>query len=147
MEGLFDLSDVARSNNKKLVSRHPHVFSDVRADTAGAVVRNWELIKESERPDAGLLDGIPAALPALARAAKVERKLSSVGLGWADTVREPVDEEFAGERLLALARRFAHAGVDPEAALRHALDRVTEPRPTAGGSSRSRRYGPSRTTA
>jgi tetrapyrrole methylase family protein/MazG family protein len=131
-EGLFDLSDVARSNREKLVTRHPHVFGDVRADTAGAVVRNWELIKEGGRPGAGLLDGIPAAMPALARVAKVERKLSSVGLGWADTgsgdgaPRPLQDERAAGDSLLALARELSHRGIDAESALRRSLDRLGE---------------------
>ncbi len=131
-EGLFDLSDVARSNREKLVTRHPHVFGDVRADDAGTVVRNWELIKEGTRPGAGLLDGIPAAMPALARVAKVERKLSSVGLGWSETgsgdSRPPPaeDEQTAGDHLLALARELSHNGIDAESALRHSLDRLAE---------------------
>jgi len=129
-EGLFDLSDVARSSREKLVSRHPHVFGDVRADTAGAVVRNWELIKEGERPGAGLLAGIPAAMAALARVAKVERKLSSVGLGWAGTASfedrqyPQGDEQAAGDSLLAMARELSATGIDPESALRRSLDRL-----------------------
>ncbi len=128
-EGLFDLADVARSNHEKLVARHPHVFADVKADTAGAVIRNWELIKEAERPGSGLLDGIPPALPALARAAKVEAKLSSAGLGWpaardAEPGRDA--EQAAGDGLLAMARELAHAGIDPESALRRSLGRLAE---------------------
>jgi tetrapyrrole methylase family protein/MazG family protein len=84
-EGLFELSDVASAINDKLVTRHPHVFGNVVAETASDVVTNWERSKRAEKGRQGLLDGIPAAMPSLARAAIVERKLASVGLGWMDS--------------------------------------------------------------
>jgi|GEM_PF-73048 len=81
-EGLFELADVARTISEKLIRRHPHVFGDVVAATASDVVTNWERIKRDEKGRESLLEGIPASLPSLARAAAMERKLASVGLGW-----------------------------------------------------------------
>jgi tetrapyrrole methylase family protein/MazG family protein len=140
-EGLFELSDIARTITDKLVRRHPHVFADVVAETASDVVTNWERLKREEKGRKRLLDGIPAAMPALARAATIERKLASAGLGWhiadpapgpataADPAPGPADPAPAatpGERILAIARAAAAAGEDPEAALRRALDRLVE---------------------
>src|SRR5881296_3883427 len=70
--GRFTVADVARGIAAKLVRRHPHVFGDVQVRDAGEVVRNWTRIKAEERQAAGeetdLFDGVPRALPALARA-------------------------------------------------------------------------------
>ncbi|HVX21073.1 MAG TPA: MazG nucleotide pyrophosphohydrolase domain-containing protein [Acidimicrobiales bacterium] len=77
-EGRFTLADVARGVHDKLVARHPHVFGDVVADDAGTVLGNWEQIKKAEKGRASVTDGIPAALPALALAAKLARKADSV---------------------------------------------------------------------
>lgn len=147
-EGLFTLVDVARSLNAKLVSRHPHVFGDVRADTSDDVTRNWERSKDISKGRSHLLEGIPAALPALARTEKVERKLRSVGLGWERSGESPAelaerlsallsseagagsappgDDELAfGELVMLLARMAADRRIDPEAALRRALERLS----------------------
>ncbi len=140
-EGLFSLRDVAASIEEKLVSRHPHVFGDVRAETAEDVLRNWERDKDLAKSRTHLLEGIPAAMPALARAEKVERKLESAGLGWERTGEEasglagrleallaaappPEAEALAGDLLVLLARRLARQGVDAEQAARRALDRL-----------------------
>jgi len=145
-EGLFDLEDVAREVHDKLVARHPHVFGDVSATTPGAVVANWERIKQAEKGRSHLFEGVPAAMPALARAAKAERKLASVELGWPETgpdagalvaalagVLKLVDIDggvdgqtsaAAGALLLDLARLIAHRGEDPESLARQALDRL-----------------------
>ena len=77
-EGRFTLADVARGVHDKLVARHPHVFGDVVADDAGTVVGNWEQIKKAEKGRESVTDGIPAALPALALAAKLARKAAAV---------------------------------------------------------------------
>ncbi len=77
-EGRFTLADVARGVHDKLVVRHPHVFGDVVADDAGTVIGNWEQIKKAEKGRESVTDGIPAALPALALAAKLARKAGSV---------------------------------------------------------------------
>jgi len=145
-EGLFALEDVAREVHDKLVARHPHVFGDVTATTPDAVVANWERIKQAEKGRTHLFDGVPVAMPALARAAKAERKLASVNLGWPETgpdagalvaalagvlklvdVNGGVDVETsaaAGALLLDLARLIAHRGQDPESLARQALDRL-----------------------
>ena len=77
-EGRFTVADVARTLHDKLVSRHPHVFGDVAAHDAATVVANWEEIKKKEKGRASVTDGIPAALPSLALAAKLQRKSGAV---------------------------------------------------------------------
>ncbi len=133
-EGLFDLAGVARTSNEKLIGRHPHVFAAEAgsARTPGEVEARWEQLKKAEKGRTSLMEGIPASLPALVLAAKLERKLASVGLGWDRTglgtaaltslleEAAPGDEAALGELLLALARRCAHLGRDPEQALRQA---------------------------
>ena len=79
-EGRFTLADVAHTLQAKLVSRHPHVFGDAVADTPEEVAARWEVLKQAEKGRARITDGIPAALPALALAAKLQRKAESSGL-------------------------------------------------------------------
>ena len=79
-EGRFTLADVARGVHDKLVSRHPHVFGDVVADTPEDVAANWEALKKAEKDRSSVTEGIPAALPALALAAKLQRKALAVGM-------------------------------------------------------------------
>jgi tetrapyrrole methylase family protein/MazG family protein len=77
-EGRFTVADVARTLHDKLVSRHPHVFGDVTARDAATVEANWEELKKNEKGRASVTDGIPAALPSLALAAKLQRKSAAV---------------------------------------------------------------------
>jgi len=77
-EGRFTLADVARGVHDKLVARHPHIFAGVVAEDETAVVANWEQIKKAEKGRESVTDGIPAALPALAMAAKLMRKAVTV---------------------------------------------------------------------
>ncbi len=77
-EGRFALADVARGVHDKLVARHPHIFADVVAEDESTVVANWEQIKKAEKGRESVTDGIPAALPALALAAKLMRKAGTV---------------------------------------------------------------------
>ena len=136
--GEFTLADVARGVHDKLVGRHPHVFGDVAAETAGEVVANWEQIKKTEKGRDSVMDGIPAALPALLYAYKVGRKAAAVGFDWADDdvagpmdkVAEELDElradasaEELGDLLFAAVNVARHLDVDPEAALRAATDK------------------------
>jgi len=89
-EGRFALADVARGVHDKLVSRHPHVFGDVTAETADDVASNWEAQKLAEKGRTSVTQGIPAALPALALAAKLQRKATAIGMvlpGLADEAR------------------------------------------------------------
>jgi tetrapyrrole methylase family protein/MazG family protein len=79
-EGRFTLADVARGVHDKLVGRHPHVFGDVTAETADDVAVNWEAIKKAEKGRSSVTEGIPTALPALALAAKLQRKAIAIGM-------------------------------------------------------------------
>jgi len=78
--GRFTLADVARGVHDKLVARHPHVFADATADTADDVATGWEAAKLAEKGRTSVTEGIPAALPALALAAKLQRKAVAVGM-------------------------------------------------------------------
>jgi tetrapyrrole methylase family protein/MazG family protein len=79
-EGHFTLADVARTVHDKLVRRHPHVFGDAVAETPEDVAARWEVLKKAEKGRGSVTDGIPPALPALALAAKLQRKAESLGI-------------------------------------------------------------------
>ncbi|HMP75957.1 MAG TPA: nucleoside triphosphate pyrophosphohydrolase [Kiritimatiellia bacterium] len=101
-EGAFTFDDVARTIGDKLVRRHPHVFGDVKADNAEAVLKNWEAIKKTERGEKprSTLDGIPRSLPALHRAHLVQKRVARVGFDW-DNVEgalAKIEEEVAEVR-------------------------------------------------
>jgi ATP diphosphatase len=151
--GLFDIGDVVEAITTKLIRRHPHVFGpDAAADAEGAQAR-WETIKASERKEkatkqeglASILDDVPHALPALARAEKLAKRAARVGFDWPDTpsVVAKAREEFAeteaaiasgdkaaiheelGDLLMSVANLARHLGVDPETALRDANAKFT----------------------
>lgn len=124
--GWFTLADVAAGLHDKLVRRHGHVFDDDRDDTPGVaeLVATWEADKRTELGRESVMDGVPTALPALARAAKVLKKAGDLATG---PVAEPVaDEEALGAALLHLVRRAHAAGLDAEDSLRRATDRLIE---------------------
>ncbi|MGH9245653.1 MAG: MazG family protein [Acidimicrobiales bacterium] len=121
--GQFTLADVARRIHDKLVGRHPHVFGDAAADTAEAVVRNWEQLKRAEKGRDSVMDGISSALPALLYAHKVQRKAAALGIEAPATEPPPTDVGDALFELVAAARRV---GVDPEIALRAAAVRFRD---------------------
>lgn len=77
--GWFTVADVLRAVHDKLVHRHPHVFGDAVADTAEDVAERWEQRKQQEKGRSSVFDGIPPSLPALAAAAKVQRRAEAVG--------------------------------------------------------------------
>lgn len=120
----FGIDDVAGGIVDKLVSRHPHVFADVDADTAAEVAANWEQLKAAEKPHrTSPLDGIPADLPALARANKAAGRLSTAGrLDLAEAAAAGGD---LGSRLFALVLEARGNGQDPEAALRAVVRGLT----------------------
>ena len=131
----FTLDDVATVIADKLVNRHPHVFGESRLPDSEAVLKQWEVIKRSEKQERrSVLDGVPRALPALARAQKIQTKAARVGFDWNEAegalakVREELREvesapegylqEEIGDLLFAVVNLARHVDADPEAALR-----------------------------
>lgn len=132
----FDIVDVVESINRKMISRHPHVFGDSDAKTADEVLKQWEELKAAEKPAVkkGALKAYPPALPALQHAQKLGEKAAAQGFTWADAqgaaekaveeVRElkaaadaaARDEEF-GDLLFALVQWGRLSGLDAEGAL------------------------------
>ena len=97
--GEFTIDDVCRDVNAKIVRRHPHVFGDVKADTAGQVSENWEQLKLREKGgNKSVLSGVPAALPSLIKAYRIQDKARNVGFDWEereqvwDKVKEEIQE-------------------------------------------------------
>lgn len=146
----FDMATVADGVSDKLVRRHPHVFGDVVAEDAETVLANWEAIKQQERAgkkeDASALAGVPLALPALQRAARISSKAVTAGFKWADAAgafakleeeQRELDEALErsgmrkdarvehelGDVLLAGAFLASYLELDPEALCRKALVR------------------------
>lgn len=121
----FDIDDVAGSLVEKLVRRHPHVFSDVEAQTPDDVEANWETIKAAEKEHRmHPLEGVPLSLPALARAEKYVSRLDKAGRS--QLLDEAESAGDVGAQLLSLVRRARSAGVDAEGALRETLRRLAE---------------------
>ncbi len=137
----FDVEDVAERLRGKLVRRHPHVFGDVEVGSAQEVLRNWEMIKQKEKRRASLMDDVPAGLPGMERAAKLQRRAATVGFDWQepsrvlDRVREEMvelegalnegsaAEHELGDVLFSLVNLARHLHIDGEVALRRAADR------------------------
>ena len=142
--GAFDLADVVRAINDKMIRRHPHVFGDQATRSSAEQSVAWEAAKAAERaaksaaPEASLLDQVPIALPALTRAVKLSRRAAAVGFVW-PTTREVIDklhEEVAelecevaagdlakarselGDVLFVIANLARALDIDPEDALR-----------------------------
>jgi len=134
--GHFTLSDVINRICDKMERRHPHIFGD--AEHGGHHL--WEIIKAEERaknPDQSALAGVALALPALERAAKLQRRAARTGFDWPDVSgpRAKIDEELAeleaetehdrkleelGDLLFAVVNLARHLNIEPEAALREA---------------------------
>ena len=83
-EGRFGLLEVVEGVTRKLVHRHPHVFGDETAETSEEVRRNWDLAKRAEKQREGVMDGLPLAMPALARAARITGRAARVGYDFPD---------------------------------------------------------------
>ncbi len=134
--GLFSFDDVIERICDKMERRHPHIFGDL----AHGGHHLWEELKAAERkksPDTSALAGVALALPALERAAKLQRRAARVGFDWPDTSgpRAKIDEELAeldaendhqrkleelGDLLFAVVNLARHLNIEPEAALREA---------------------------
>ena len=143
-EGRFDIADSLLAINSKLVRRHPHVFADGDAKTAGDVVRRWDDIKAAEKEEKGvltpkgLLAAVPRSLPALVEAQKIASKAAGAGFDWEnveqvfDKMREELAEIHAaratgnpaevegeiGDLLFVVVNIARFLKVDPEQALR-----------------------------
>ncbi len=140
--GAFDIDEVAESIRRKLVHRHPHVFGDVEVVDADEVLTNWEQIKKEEKKRASLMDDIPAGMPGVARAMKVQKRARSVGFDWDQPeqviavlrgeiveLEEADDASIAdelGDILFTAVNVARHLGVDPEIAIRATVDKFVE---------------------
>jgi XTP/dITP diphosphohydrolase len=109
----FSIDDVARDLVEKLIRRHPHVFADAEVRDVDELDETWERQKAAEKGRTSAVDGVPMAQPALALSGKLLARVRRAGL---DVQPEPTSD--LGERLFALVREAADAGVDAEAALR-----------------------------
>ena len=115
--GAGGLAEVADHCREKLIRRHPHVFGEVEAATAGEVLRNWNQIKREDERGGELFGDIPETLPSTLYAKKVLGRAAGAGFRLDAAGQDP------GERLLAAVRDAVEAGADPELALRRAADR------------------------
>jgi tetrapyrrole methylase family protein/MazG family protein len=140
--GEFTMADVLKSIHTKIVHRHPHVFGDVALKDVQGVLENWERLKEAERNangkgEAGLLDGVALALPALIQAQEYQKRAGRVGFDWSDIqgVVDKIHEEIReisaaqegedraseiGDLLFAVVNLARWYGVDAESAMRAA---------------------------
>lgn len=98
-KGEFDIADVCNRLTDKLIFRHPHVYGEAKADSAGEVAQNWEQIKLKEKDgNRTVLAGVPEALPSLIKAYRIQDKARNVGFDWEeraqvwDKVREELRE-------------------------------------------------------
>ena len=146
--GGYGFTDIARSISDKMIRRHPHVFAGASIESADAQTAEWEAQKRSEREAKAkargdlpsVLDDVPAALPALARAVKLQKRAARVGFDWPDVsgvldkLAEEIEElrveqaagntkamaEELGDVLFAWTNLARHHKIDPETALRSA---------------------------
>lgn len=147
-EGHFNFNDVVIAITEKMIRRHPHIFADVQADNAEAVLTNWEEIKKKEKagkPEAqSVMSKLPPTLPALMKAEKVQQKAHRVGFDW-DDIEGPkakiveelgeIDAAMAGsgdveaevgDLLFSAVNLARFAKVDPEQALNRSVQKFTD---------------------
>ncbi|MDP2058810.1 MAG: nucleoside triphosphate pyrophosphohydrolase [Flavobacteriaceae bacterium] len=132
----FDIGDVADAISEKLIHRHPHIYSDVKAEDEETVKANWEQLKLKEGKKS-VLEGVPNSLPALVKASRIQEKVRAVGFDWEEShqVLDKVVEELAelqvelknentekieaefGDVLFSMINYARFMGVNPENAL------------------------------
>lgn len=141
-EGLFNIEDVAKDINEKLIRRHPHVFKDEHYETAEEVKIRWDKIKEEEYKNkkipASVLDKVPRNLPSLLQAEKLQKKASKYGFDWdnAEQVFDKLQEELnelkeayleqdkehiseeLGDVIFVLSRLASHLDISADESLR-----------------------------
>lgn len=144
-EGQFNFNDVVDAITEKMIRRHPHIFSDVKADDAETVLTNWEAIKKQEKvgkeESKSIMSKLPPTLPALMKAEKVQQKAHRVGFDWDDIegpkakIVEELDEidaalrgdgdveEEIGDLLFSAVNLARFAKVDPEQALNRSVQK------------------------
>ncbi|MDO4214451.1 MAG: nucleoside triphosphate pyrophosphohydrolase [Bacteroidales bacterium] len=118
----FDIKDVCDQLCDKLIFRHPHIYGEVKAETSDQVLQNWEQIKQKEKDgNKTVLSGVPAALPSLIKAFRVQEKAANVGFDWEkpEDVWEKVQEEYNElqvelNALKAKRKALEEAGADPK---------------------------------
>ena len=137
-KGQFDIADVCNALTDKLIFRHPHIYGDISAESPEEVSKNWEQIKLKEKGgNKTVLSGVPASLPSLIKADRIQEKAANVGFDWEekeqvwDKVKEEtaeveaeiksgahdkLEEEF-GDLLFAVINAARLYGVNPENAL------------------------------
>ncbi|MBR3605745.1 MAG: nucleoside triphosphate pyrophosphohydrolase [Candidatus Gastranaerophilales bacterium] len=139
----FDIQDVARALNEKLIHRHPHVFGEIKTNDTKTILENWEKLKLEEKKDRKrTLDGIPK-LPALLKAMKISKKAVRAGFEWQNyeqllecfyseikefqqaSTPEEKEDEF-GDILFALVNVARWNKIDPEVALSKANAKFTK---------------------
>lgn len=121
--GNFTFDDVCNDICKKLIIRHPHIFSDVKADTSEKVLENWDKIKmreKSQKTPVESMDSVSRALPSLMRAEKLAAKASKAGLD------KSTLEEKVGQLLLLTASICKDCDIDGEKALYDACEKMIE---------------------
>lgn len=137
-QGAFNFADVADAECDKLIYRHPHVYSDIHADTPDEVMKNWEELKlRKKKRQGGILGGVPRSLPAMVKAYRIGEKAASAGFDWEqkEDIWPKVKEEIAeievemargdkertteeiGDLFFALINMCRLYGIDPELAL------------------------------
>lgn len=139
----FDLVTVLEAETEKLISRHPHVFGDVKVSDSDEVKTNWEKLKQKEGR-ISVLDGVPKELPALFRAYRVQEKAAKVGFDWKDVKpvydkileeiselkenieksasQENIEDEF-GDVLFSIVNYARFIKINPEDALRKTIEK------------------------
>jgi XTP/dITP diphosphohydrolase len=136
-QGAWDMADSLNAICDKLIARHPHIYGDVVADDEATVKRNWEQLKLKEGKKS-ILEGVPAGLPAMIKAMRMQEKTGQLGFDWdnADQVWDKVEEEIGeyresvaearsqaeqeeefGDILFSLINYARWRNIDPEAAL------------------------------
>ena len=140
-QGAFDFADVADAECDKLIYRHPHVYSDIHADTPDEVTKNWEALKLRKKSRrSGILGGVPRSLPAMVKAYRIGEKAANSGFDWEhkEDIWAKVKEEIAeteaemerrdadrtaeevGDLFFALVNMCRLYGIDPELSLERA---------------------------
>jgi len=144
-ENRFNIFEVLKKINQKLIRRHPNVFGDTIIESAEQQIVSWEKMKKKEDSNRSVIEGVPKQLPALLRAFRLQQKAATVGFDWNDklSVMEKVDEEIGelkqaimkeninnieeefGDLLFSLVNLSRFLKVNPEDALRLSIDKFS----------------------